>query len=425
MWVATVDFMKACDSISHQSLWKALAECGIESPYKSLLRRRSAEQKATVLTDRVSDVFVIKRIPAFCWRSALVLHIAGAASKNDVRLQAEYREGRIEIPPGQDENFQQAKFKQKKRNGDQQHESWDIYMHIESEISWTNNYVSATGNSRDRKSKQASFNSYKQELTSKSYFLQHRLRLFYMVITPTLSYASGTWTPSREHERMVRSTQRKMLRFIVQTKRKYKKENSDQEERERWRRWKSKPQKPRWWSCRGQQFKHWLRPRQWRLHHERHRWRDWHSWNWRGRMDWIHEKKHSYSHWKDESSRNPMWTETHRKMKWCLEMRIASLPDVRWAKKAAEWNRGFRIKHQTWWLVGRPKKEMGRRNKWIPQASGNWRDERQRNKEQRHMDQSGQKSRKMEGNGKWIRNDSSRSICWPCAQQKMSLARPN
>ena len=69
----------------------------------------------------------------------------------------------------------------------------------------------------------ASFYRYKPELTSRSYFLQHRLRLFNMVITPTLSYASGTWTLSKEHERMIRSTQRKMLRFIVQTKRKYKK----------------------------------------------------------------------------------------------------------------------------------------------------------------------------------------------------------
>ena len=44
-----------------------------------------------------------------------------------------------------------------------------------------------------------------------------------MVITPTLSYAYGTWTLSKEHERMIRSTQRKLLRLIVQTKRKYKK----------------------------------------------------------------------------------------------------------------------------------------------------------------------------------------------------------
>ena len=70
----------------------------------------------------------------------------------------------------------------------------------------------------------ASFSRYKQELTSRSYFLPHRLRSFNTVITPTpLSYASGTWTLSGDHERMRRSTQRTMLRLIVQTERKYKK----------------------------------------------------------------------------------------------------------------------------------------------------------------------------------------------------------
>ena len=52
----------------------------------------------------------------------------------------------------------------------------------------------------------------KQELTLRSFFLPHRFRLFNMVVTPTLSYASGTWTRSKEHERMIRSTQRKIRR---------------------------------------------------------------------------------------------------------------------------------------------------------------------------------------------------------------------
>ena len=61
MWVATVDFMKAFDSISHQSMWKALEKGGIESRYISLLRRLYAEQRGTVLTDKESDVFEMKR----------------------------------------------------------------------------------------------------------------------------------------------------------------------------------------------------------------------------------------------------------------------------------------------------------------------------------------------------------------------------
>ena len=69
----------------------------------------------------------------------------------------------------------------------------------------------------------ATFHKYRQELTSKKYMLKLRLRLFDATVSPTLCYAAGTWTPSREHERMIQSTQRKMLRLIIQTKRKYKK----------------------------------------------------------------------------------------------------------------------------------------------------------------------------------------------------------
>ena len=73
----------------------------------------------------------------------------------------------------------------------------------------------------------ATFYKYKQELTSNSHLLRHRLRLFDTVVFPTMNYASGTWTLTKEHERMIQSTQRKMLRLIIQTKRKYK-ENSKQ-----------------------------------------------------------------------------------------------------------------------------------------------------------------------------------------------------
>ena len=53
----------------------------------------------------------------------------------------------------------------------------------------------------------------------------------------------------------------------------------------------------------------------------------------------------------------PCWVETHRRMKWRLAMRIASLLNERWAKKAAEWNPGLSTKHQTYRPVRRrPKK---------------------------------------------------------------------
>ena len=57
----------------------------------------------------------------------------------------------------------------------------------------------------------ATFHKYRQELTSKNYMLKHRLRLFDAAITPTICYASGTWAPTNEHERVIQSAQRKML----------------------------------------------------------------------------------------------------------------------------------------------------------------------------------------------------------------------
>ena len=53
--------MKAFDTIRHNSLWNALAQFGIEPQYISLLKRPYTDQQATVLTDKESDVFEIKR----------------------------------------------------------------------------------------------------------------------------------------------------------------------------------------------------------------------------------------------------------------------------------------------------------------------------------------------------------------------------
>ena len=69
----------------------------------------------------------------------------------------------------------------------------------------------------------ATFHKYGQELTSKNYMLKHRLRVFDATVSPTVCYAAGTWALNKEHERMIQSTQRKMLRLIFQTKRKYRK----------------------------------------------------------------------------------------------------------------------------------------------------------------------------------------------------------
>ena len=61
MWIATIDFTKAFDSITHKSIWKALNSCGINHEYISLLKKIYKDQKASVQTDVESNMFEIKK----------------------------------------------------------------------------------------------------------------------------------------------------------------------------------------------------------------------------------------------------------------------------------------------------------------------------------------------------------------------------
>ena len=134
IWVATMDFMKACDSTSHKSPRKAPAKSGIERQSISLLRKLYAEQKGTVSK---GDIFssllfnivlqMAQKDNARRWQKIKGMGICSSDSESDcftnLRCAEDVLEGRIDNQLGQDENSQQPKFKQKKRSGDQQHQS--------------------------------------------------------------------------------------------------------------------------------------------------------------------------------------------------------------------------------------------------------------------------------------------------------------
>ena len=61
MWTATVDFTKAFDSITHKSIWVALKSCNIDHDYISLLKKIYRDQKASVRTDKESNIFEIRK----------------------------------------------------------------------------------------------------------------------------------------------------------------------------------------------------------------------------------------------------------------------------------------------------------------------------------------------------------------------------
>ena len=63
MWTATVDFTKAFDSISHNSIWEALKSCNVDHEYVSLFKKIYKDQKASVQTKR-AKVSISKKVPS-------------------------------------------------------------------------------------------------------------------------------------------------------------------------------------------------------------------------------------------------------------------------------------------------------------------------------------------------------------------------
>ena len=59
--------------------------------------------------------------------------------------------------------------------------------------------------------------------------LRHRLHLLDAVDTPTIMYGARTLTTTKEHEKTIRTTQRRTLPRIIQAKRKYKKTKNKKE----------------------------------------------------------------------------------------------------------------------------------------------------------------------------------------------------
>ena len=62
MWVGTIDFAKAFDTIHHEAILRALSRCEIDTPYTSLLMKLYSNQSAAVFTDTESDELKIERV---------------------------------------------------------------------------------------------------------------------------------------------------------------------------------------------------------------------------------------------------------------------------------------------------------------------------------------------------------------------------
>ena len=187
-------------------------------------------------------------------------------------------------------------------------------------------------------------------------FSRQRLRLFNMVITPTLTYGSGIWTLSHEHERMIRSTQRKMPRLIVQTKRRYKRKNkkrsdatelTDEERSQQNTSADSEEGNSTSTGC--DQDSSIL------LQSDSNDDMDTADVEEEDRIEYIKRSTRDTED-KMRAGSIPCWIETQRKMKWILAMRIASHSEARWTTTGARWSLGHSFEAKASRRVGRPKK---------------------------------------------------------------------
>ena len=204
----------------------------------------------------------------------------------------------------------------------------------------------------------ATFHKYRQELTSKNYMLKHRLRLFDATVSPTICYAAGTWAPNKEHERMIQSTQRKMLRLIIQTKWIYKKiEKQDIEPKDE----NGKVDITEMCSTDEESGDGQSTKTQDDVDSEvtfeddADEEMDTTVIEEEDRIEYIKRSTEDAMD-KMECAKIRCWNRTHKKMKWKLALRIATSPSERWLKKAAEWNPDLSSRYRTNRAIGRPRK---------------------------------------------------------------------
>ena len=95
LYISTIDFTKAFDRIKHSSLWSSLEHYGIKPAYVKLLQRIYSHQESTILTDKESDVFPIKRgtKQGDPLSSLLFFTVLQFSFEDDLKRRQEKREG--------------------------------------------------------------------------------------------------------------------------------------------------------------------------------------------------------------------------------------------------------------------------------------------------------------------------------------------
>ena len=271
-WVAAIDFKKAFDTIQQEYLWEALKEQHVPLGYIRILRKLYAGQSAQVRTDVLSRNFelhrgtkqgdplssllfnaLLERVmakvkPRFVEKKYGVQMGSGFTnSQNETRLtnlrfaddvlvigrslkqvaemlmllKAETGKCGLELHPEKTKILSSTNRQNRPRNkftyvGDMRIE----ILPRTSELKYLGRQITFEDAQRAELKNRlrgawAKFMEHKDELIKKKYALSDRLRLFDAVVTPAVLYGAGTWTLTKEMERALRTTQRRMLRAIL------------------------------------------------------------------------------------------------------------------------------------------------------------------------------------------------------------------
>ena len=204
----------------------------------------------------------------------------------------------------------------------------------------------------------AAFHKYRQELTSKDYRLCHRLRLFNMVVTPTMTYASSTWTLTQKHEKMIKTAQRNMLPLIVQTKRRYKpkkvKMNKKEEGTEKVEEKDEGGTTDKETDEGSEQDSKTDQDSDVSFQEDADEEID----ATENEEDWIEYIKRSTKEADEHMEKHNVkcWIEVHRRQKWRMARRIITLPEKRWNRRVFNWHPGLDSNTRARRQVGRPKR---------------------------------------------------------------------
>lgn len=271
-WIAAVDFMKAFDSVEHESIWIALREQGVGEEYVALLRALYKGQKGVVATTLRSKEFDIKRgTKQGDPLSTLLFNVVLEQVFTKLKLEWARRGCGLEVSLGAKRHLSNLRFAddvllfastQKQlvtmlTELKEEASSCGLKLHPDKTKILSNAPV-VIGRETPNHAKLGDedveilgaevgtkylgrkvcfkdfhevelgsritaawrcFHKHKQELTSRQYPLRSRLRLFESTVTSTVLYGCEAWTLKDAMMRRLRAVQRKMLRMVLGSRR--------------------------------------------------------------------------------------------------------------------------------------------------------------------------------------------------------------